>query len=41
MGSYALGTHSTEKKEGKVVAAKLIVYAGEDDEYYTLISRET
>jgi hypothetical protein len=28
------------KKDGEVVAAKLIVYAGEDEEYFTFISRE-
>ena len=28
------------KKDEEVVAAKLIVYAGEDEEYYTFISRE-
>jgi hypothetical protein len=28
------------KRDGKIVAAKLIVYAGEDDEYFTFISSE-
>lgn len=28
------------EKDGKVVAAKVIVYAGEDEEYYTFISKE-
>ena len=28
------------KKDGEVAAAKLIVYAGEDEEYFTFISRE-
>lgn len=28
------------KREGHIVAAKLIVYAGEDDQYFTFMSRE-
>ena len=28
------------KKDNEVVAGKLIVYAGEDEEYFTFISRE-
>ena len=27
-------------KDGEVIAAKLIVYAGEDEQYFTFISRE-
>jgi hypothetical protein len=27
-------------KSGKVVAAKIIVYAGEEDEYFSFISKE-
>jgi hypothetical protein len=29
------------EKEGKVVAAKIIVYAGEDEEYFAVISKES
>jgi hypothetical protein len=29
-----------KKKDGEIVAAKMIVYAGEDDEYFTFISPE-
>jgi hypothetical protein len=29
------------QKNGQVIAAKLIVYAGEDDEYFTFISAES
>ena len=28
------------KKDGEIVAAKLVVYAGEDEEYFIFISRE-
>ena len=36
-----MGTYKTYKeKDGEIVAAKMIVYAGEDDEYFTFISPE-
>lgn len=28
------------EKDGKIITAKMIVYAGEDDEYFTFISPE-
>ena len=35
-----MGSCSTDKKDGEVAAAKLIVYAGEDEEYFTFTSKE-
>ena len=35
-----MGSYSIDKKDGEVVAAKLIVYAGEDVEYFTFMPRE-
>lgn len=29
------------QRNGKVIAAKLVVYTGEDEEYFTFISSET
>ncbi len=34
------GNVQSIEKEGKVVAAKIIVYAGEEDDYFSFISKE-
>jgi hypothetical protein len=41
MELFKMGSYSTNRKEDKeIVAAKIIVYAQEDEEYFTFISKE-
>jgi hypothetical protein len=41
MGLLHWGDIRPIERDGKIVAAKIIVYAGEDDEYFSYISAET
>jgi hypothetical protein len=39
-GLSAVGSYTTNRKRRKVIAARMIVYAGEDEEYFTFMSSE-
>jgi hypothetical protein len=40
VGLSARGHIRTIQKSNEIVAAKMIVYSGDDEEYYTFISKE-
>jgi hypothetical protein len=40
MGLFALGECRTSPSRGKIVAAKIVVYAGDDEEYLSFITSE-
>lgn len=40
MGLSQMGKHTINREERKIVAAKMVVYAGDEDEYFTFVTPE-